>query len=53
MDSLHLDYKQVLDEIPYRNLVIMSKDKARIAYEGVKREVSERDFFKGNIKFDE
>lgn len=50
MDSLHLTYGQVVNEIPYRNLVIMSKDKARIAYEGVMREVSESDL---HIKFDE
>lgn len=53
MESLHLSYKQVMDEIPYRNLVIMSKDKARVAYNGVMREVSEKEFFKGNKKFDE
>ena len=50
MDSLHLSYSQVVDEIPYRNLVMMSKDKARVAYEGVMREATESDL---KIKFDE
>lgn len=27
MDTLHLSYKEVMEVIPYRNLVIMSKDK--------------------------
>ena len=32
MDSLHLSYKEVYEEIPYRNLVIMSKDKLHVVY---------------------
>lgn len=50
MDSLHLTYEQVVNKIPYRNLVIMSKDKVRVAYDGVMREATESDL---KIKFDE
>lgn len=39
MDSLHLSYKEVFEEIPYRNLTIMSKDKLRPVY-GTKVEKS-------------
>lgn len=31
MDSLHLTYDEVFDGIPYRNLIIMSKDKLHLA----------------------
>ena len=46
MDSLHLTYHEVVDEIPYRNLLLMQKDKLRVAYGDVYREVSEEEFFK-------
>ena len=52
METLHLTYQQVLDGIPYRNLVIMQKDKLRVAYGDVMREVTDAEFFK-NRKFDE
>lgn len=29
MENLHLSYKEVFEVIPYRNLVIMQKDKLR------------------------
>lgn len=45
MDGLHLTYQQTVYEIPYRNLVIMSKDKAHIAYGEVYRETSEEQYF--------
>lgn len=32
MDSLHLTYREVVYEIPYRNLVIMGRDKLRPCY---------------------
>lgn len=32
MDSLNLSYKEVVYEIPYRNLLIMQKDKSRVCY---------------------
>ena len=43
MDSLHLTYDEVLDKIPYRNLLIMAKDKIRVAYGDVYREMSEEE----------
>ena len=54
MDSLHLSYDEVVCKIPYRNLIIMQKDKLHAVYDGeVLKEVSEEDFFKGKVKFDE
>lgn len=48
MESLHLTYNEVLHEIPYRNLVLMSKDKQRVVYDGeVMEEVTEEEYFKG------
>lgn len=35
MESLHLSYDEVLHEIPYRNLIIMQKDRMH-ALHGVK-----------------
>lgn len=32
MENLHLSYCEVLHEIPYRNLVIMQKDKIHSCY---------------------
>lgn len=52
METLHLTYREVLEEIPYRNLVIMQKDKLHVAYGDVMREVTEAEFFKDR-KFDE
>ena len=43
MDSLHLSYDEVLHRIPYRNLLIMQKDKLRIASGDVMQEVSEEE----------
>ena len=42
----------MLDGIPYRNLVIMQKDKLRVAYGDVMREVTDEELFR-NRKFDE
>jgi hypothetical protein len=53
MENLHLTYNEVLDGIPYRNLVIMQKDKQRITSGDVMQEVSDDEFFKGKMKFDE
>lgn len=52
MESLHLSYDEVMNKIPYRNLVIMQKDKLHIAYGDVMTEVSDGEMFK-NRKFDE
>ena len=40
MESLHLTYHEVLDEIPYRNLLLMAKDKMHVAYGEVYREMT-------------
>lgn len=54
MDSLHLSYDEVVYKIPYRNLIIMQKDKLHAIHDGeVLTEVSDEDFFKGRVKFDE
>lgn len=50
MDSLHLTYHEVVHVIPYRNLLIMSKDKQHTVYGDVMREVTEEEFFKGRKK---
>ena len=52
MENLHLTYTEVLEVIPYRNLVIMQKDKMRVASGDVMQEVTDAEFFK-NRKFDE
>lgn len=52
MDNLHLTYTEVVEVIPYRNLVIMQKDKLHVVSGDVMREVTDAEFFK-NRKFDE
>lgn len=32
VDNLHLSYREVVYEIPYRNLVLMQRDKLRASY---------------------
>ena len=46
MESLHLSYNEVVYMIPYRNMVIMQKDKLHSVYGEVLEEVSEEEFFK-------
>lgn len=46
IENLHLTYDEVVNQIPYRNLVIMQKDKLHVAYGKVMEEVSEEEFFK-------
>ena len=36
MDILHLSYNEVVNVIPYRNLLIMQKDKMHTVYGGTK-----------------
>ena len=43
MDSLHLTLDEVLDRIPYRTLLIMSRDKMRVATGKVYREMTEEE----------
>lgn len=43
IDSLHLTYDEVVNKIPYRTLLIMSKDKIRVAYGEVDREMTAKE----------
>lgn len=43
MDSLHLSYKEVVYEIPYRNLVIMQKDKLHTVFGEKVNKISGKD----------
>lgn len=45
--DLHLSYDEVVYKIPYRNLLIMQKDKLHVCYGEVMQEVTEEEFFKG------
>lgn len=47
MENLHLSYDEVVYKIPYRNLIVMQKDKLHTVYGEVLKEVSEEEFFKG------
>lgn len=45
-EVLHLTYREVVDEIPYRNLIIMQKDKLRTLYNSEKMvEMTDDEFF--------
>lgn len=46
IENLHLSYDEVMYKIPYRNLVIMQKDKLHTVYGEVMEEVSEEEYFK-------
>ena len=46
MESLHLSYAEVVDVFPYRNLLLMARDKQHVAYGEVWEEVDETEFFK-------
>lgn len=46
MENLHLSYDEVVYKIPYRNLVIMQKDKLHTIYGEARREVSDAEYFK-------
>ena len=46
IEYLHLSYDEVVRGIPYRNLQVMMRDKQRVAYGEVRREVSDEEFFK-------
>ena len=46
MENLHLSYAEVVNEIPYRTLLMMAKDKQHVAYGEVWEEVDEAEFFK-------
>lgn len=46
MENLHLSYAEVVEQIPYRYLLMMAKDKQHVAYGEVWEEVDEAQFFK-------
>lgn len=48
MENLHLSYAEVVNEIPYRYLLLMARDKQHVAYGEVWEEVDEAEFFRRN-----
>lgn len=50
MEILHLTYKQVYEEIPHRNLIMMQLDKLHEAYGDIMKKVSSVDLAGKNIK---
>ncbi len=50
MDNLNLSYDEVVNIIPYRNLVIMQKDKLHVVYGTVREEVTEEEYFRAKGK---
>lgn len=54
MEHLHLSYHEVMDVIPYRDLLIMQRDKLHEVFGDVLEEVSDDDFFREKgMKFEE
>lgn len=49
IENLHLSYREVFEIIPYRNLIVMQKDKLHTVSGEVMKEVSEEEFFKGKV----
>lgn len=47
MENLNLTYREVVDVIPYRNLIIMQKDKQHTVSGIIRQEVTEDKFFEG------
>lgn len=43
METLHLTYNEVVNEIPYRTLLIMSKDKLHVVYGEIEQEMTEEE----------
>lgn len=50
MENLHLSYKEVFEVIPYRNLIIMQKDKLHTVSGEIMKEVSEEEYFRDKSK---
>lgn len=46
MENLHLSYDEVMYKIPYRNMVIMQKDKLHTVSGEIMEEVSEEEYFR-------
>lgn len=45
MEALNLTYDEVVNRIPYRNLLVMARDKQHLATGDVMVEVSEEEYF--------
>lgn len=43
MESLHLTYPEVMDMVPYRNLLLMQKDKAHVVYGALVKKMTGKD----------
>ena len=43
MDGLHLTYPELMDEVPYRNLLLMQRDKAHVVYGTLVKHVSAKE----------
>lgn len=50
MENLHLSYSEVLEVIPYRNILAMQQDKLREATGELVQKVSSRELFGNKIK---
>jgi hypothetical protein len=50
MDALHLTYKEVFEIIPYRNLLIMQKDKLHESYGDIIEKTTSQELFGDEIK---
>lgn len=50
MENLHLSYTEVFEMIPYRNLIIMQKDKLHEATGDIVNHVSGREMLNKKIK---
>lgn len=50
MENLNLSYKEVINEIPYRNLIMMQRDKLREVTGDIIRNKSSEELFGNSIK---
>lgn len=50
MEGLHLSYREVFERIPYRNLILMQKDKLHIVTGSIVRETQGRDMIERKMK---
>lgn len=53
MENLHLSYNEVFEEIPYRNLCLMAKDKIRVCYGTKVKKISGAEMMKRRMNHDE
>jgi len=50
MEGLHLTYDEVINKIPYRNLVVMQHDKIHIAYGTIVKKSSGKEMMKRRMQ---